>query len=306
MVTIKGKFKMEDGSTLDQTRQVPLRVWTEYLEKSGVPTDGLADLGNGTFGMKITEGMDPEDRVRNGQFIEDMWLKSNTNSVWSVPDAANLDEYSTYHTGSLSTGSTQRKIISDAFADTKGIMEEAKAIAKAAGRDTVSGVDLSAAVLAKFPPLYQGSNTTLLTNTLKTSKPFIDAFNAAFPQHKIGSDGGFGLLPTGIDPIGFVDNMWANVGKSINAKPRNGPTLWDVITGKYKPNPTESTTPSPQTTPGVSPTSFTNNAFRNFGSANPKPTPAATTIKPPKISTSPGSVNPSNVKINTTITKRGR
>jgi len=306
MVTIKGKFKMEDGSTLDQTRQVPLRVWTEYLEKSGVPTDGLADLGNGTFGMKITEGMDPEERVRNGQFIEDMWLKSNTNSVWSVPDAANLDEYSTYHTGSLSTGATQRKIIADAFADPKGIMEEAKAIAQAAGRDNISGVDLSAAVLAKFPPLYQGSNTTLLKNTLSTSKPFMDAFNAAFPQYKMDSGGGFGLLPTGIDPVGFIDNMWANVGKSINAKPRNGPTVWDVITGKDKPKPTESTTPSPQTTPGVSPTSFTNNAFRNFGSTGPTSVATSTTIKPPKINTSPGYVNPSNVKINTTIKQRGR
>jgi len=252
--------------------------------------------------------MDPSESVRNGQFIEGMWLRSNENSVWNVPDAANLDEYSTYHTGSLSTGSTQRKIISDAFADTKGIMEEAKAIAKAAGRDTVAGVDLSAAVLAKFPPLYQGSNTTLLVNTLKTSKPFVDAFNAAFPQHKMDSGGGFGLLPTGFDPAGFlrgVNSAYAAGGESKYLG-RYGVTATAGAKAHEEKNKGQTPTPTPTTPPGVSPTSFTNNAFRNFGSAGPTSIAESTTIKPPKVNTSPGYVNPSNVKINTTIKQRGR
>jgi hypothetical protein len=308
-VTISGKFKQEDGSELSQVRQVPLRAWTEYLEKNGVPTDGLSDLGDGTFGMKITEGMDLGENISNGQFLKDMWTRSNTNSVWSIPDASNLDEYDTYNIGSLSSTSTNKKIISDAFSDKTAILAKATEIAKAQGRSEAAGPDILSAVMENFPALYEGSNTTLLTDTRKTSKPFIDAFNAAFPGVNMDSGGGFGFMPTGFDPVGFfrgVNKGYATGDESkylgrYGAVAKAGAKAHEDRLAREAAN--NSTTINPPATSGSMSSKFTDTAFRNFRMGERENLKIA---PPPQIKPSSTYKASPSTPLNNVIKPRGR
>lgn len=302
IVTIKGKFKQEDGSSVDQVRQIPLRVWTEYLEKNGVPTDGIADLGDGTFGMRITEGIDVGENIGNGMFLGDMWVRSNTKSVWTIPDSSKIEEYDTYNTGSLSSGGTTRRIISDAFSDKDGLIARAKEIAAAQGRD-LKGPDLMEAVMANFPPIYQGANTLLLQDTLKTSRPFVEAFNAAFPEYKMESNGGFGLLPTGIDLNGFfrgVNQAYAAGGESQYLG-RFGVVTATAGARAHEDKLDREANP-PQ--PSVGPTTFNDMAFRNFRMGERENTKITPPTAPLKVNTElkPPPITP----INTTIRTRGK
>ena len=288
-VSISGSFKNDDGTTSNQVRQVPLRVWTEYLEKNGIPTDPFGEISDGVFGIRISEGADPTKIT--GQWVQDAFLRSNTNSIWSVPEAANLSDPMTYGVGYLTDENTRAKLFNDAFSDTDGILKRAAEIAANVGRVTPVRSDIAAAVAERMPTIYNGMNTKLLYDTLKESKPFNDLLTVKFPQFKPQ------LLPN-ID----TTSTWSPVTQA--APGAGSPYVRLPNPGSLAPVPGV-----PSLTPGIAPKkpissttpgTFQDRAFRNM----PKSKPITSNTQNVATKTGLGiKSNTSASKINTTINK---
>jgi hypothetical protein len=285
-VSISGAFKNDDGTTTNQVRQVPLRVFTEYLEKNGIPTDPFGEISDGTFGIRIAEGADPTKI--SGQWVQEAFLRSNANSIWSVPEAQNLSEPMTYGVGYLTDEVTRGKLFNDAFSDTDGILKRAAEIATNVGRVNPVRADIAAAVAERMPAIYNGMNTKLLYDTLKESKPFNDLLTVKFPQFK----------PQAFD----VGNTWSPVSQA--APGAGSPYVRLPNPGALAPVPG-----TPSLTPGLAPKkpsssttpqTFQDRAFRNMPTT--KPITANTQNTATKTNLGIKS-NTTAAKINTTINK---
>lgn len=296
IVSIKGKFKQPDGTTIEETRQLPLATFREYLEKNGIPTDDLAGFNNDqAFGVVITEGALKE--MVNGDFLQSMWLDTgkNPNSVWSVSGASNLDVATTYGMGSLGDQSLQQKLITTAFSDVAGIQARATELA---GGKPITRENLRQAIYEKMPKYYDGLNTQLLKDTLFDSAQFKDKFKELFPAFVFNSPTGGTLPPTtGYTGTGSTINT---PGINIDWNPGGGtgipkgPDVKPGPSGFNIPKPSTAAKPKPgyvgfgapqggsSSKPGVDPNNFVGTVFRRMTGLDIQG-PDLDKIKPPKI-----------------------